>query len=453
MSSYKILVDSLRPINLPVALPSVGYKTGVVGDTLPASKPRYIDLLKITIYPNMNWLQLAILPVVICYFNIMMAATALREEMLNPVLDDHAIFANLDDIPEGNLEPKRRRIAEDHSDVIDSNPDSPNSSADSFDTLMSSSLSGFSDHPHNPGSTVDRESWEMDTPHKTEAHRVPSSWGSGGSTKASIEAQGEMIQALREHFRQSKVLVEAKQRSQRNSGISRSTNERTGFNWPKDPIPLKDEVGFEENQFTTAGKRKRPYGSDEGPIAGRDNRIDAQKAEIAELYNMGKLKQVERVRFGGLSMDMITGSKSKTIWRSDDLDSLEGKHVSFRLPFPNRIGGANRRADSLSNRIRKIRNKLDDLYSISNMENPTKKELLEIENPRKSLLDWYDDLIFTNTEDHPPLLGSGPFNGEKNFNEAQKAMHWALTSSKKLNQEEATKIAQFLLGRYNKSTA
>ncbi|POW02803.1 hypothetical protein PSHT_11933 [Puccinia striiformis] len=404
MSSYKILVDSLRPINLPVALPSVGYKTGVVGDTLPASKPRYIDLLKITIYPNMNWLQLAILPVVICYFNIMMAATALREEMLNPVLDDHAIFANLDDIPEGNLEPKRRRIAEDHSDVIDSNPDSPNSSADSFDTLMSSSLSGFSDHPHNPGSTVDRESWEMDTPHKTEAHRVPSSWGSGGSTKASIEAQGEMIQALREHFRQSKVLVEAKQRSQRNSGISRSTNERTGFNWPKDPIPLKDEVGFEENQFTTAGKRKRPYGSDEGPIAGRDNRIDAQKAEIAELYNMGKLKQVERVRFGGLSMDMITGSKN-------------------------------------------------DLYSISNMENPTKKELLEIENPRKSLLDWYDDLIFTNTEDHPPLLGSGPFNGEKNFNEAQKAMHWALTSSKKLNQEEATKIAQFLLGRYNKSTA
>ncbi|POW16341.1 hypothetical protein PSTT_01467 [Puccinia striiformis] len=395
----------------PVALPSVGYKTGVI-----------------TIYPNMNWLQLAILPVVICYFNIMMAATALREEMLNPVLDDHAIFANLDDIPEGNLEPKRRRIAEDHSDVIDSNPDSPNSSADSFDTLMSSSLSGFSDHPHNPGSTVDRESWEMDTPHKTEAHRVPSSWGSGGSTKASIEAQGEMIQALREHFRQSKVLVEAKQRSQRNSGISRSTNERTGFNWPKDPIPLKDEVGFEENQFTTTGERKRPYGST------RDQ------------------SQV-RVRFGGLSMDMITGSKSKTIWRSDDLDSLEGKHVSFRLPFPNRIGGANRRADSLSNRIRKIRNKLDDLYSISNMENPTKKELLEIENPRKSLLDWYDDLIFTNTEDHQPLLGSGPFNGEKNFNEAQKAMHWALTSSKKLNQEEATKIAQFLLGRYNKSTA
>ncbi|KAI9611483.1 hypothetical protein H4Q26_008435 [Puccinia striiformis f. sp. tritici PST-130] len=359
-----------------------------------------------------------------------MAATALREEMLNPVLDDHTIFANLDDIPEGNLEPKRRRIAEDHSDVIDSNPDSPNSSADSFDTLMSSSLSGFSDHPHNPGSTVDRESWEMDTPHKTEAHRVPSSWGSGGSTKASIEAQGEMIQALREHFRQSKVLVEAKQRSQRNSGISRSANERTGFNWPKDPTPLKDEVGFEENRFTTTGERKRPYGSNEGPIAGRENRIDAQKAEIAELYNIGKLKQVERVRFGGLSMDMITGSKSKTIWRSDDWivwrENMSPSDYHFQIELEGQTDG----------RI-----------------NPTKKELLEIENPRKSLLDWYDDLIFTNTEDHPPLLGSGPFNGEKNFNEAQKAMHWALTSSKKLNQEEATKIAQFLLGRYNKSTA
>ncbi|POW23309.1 hypothetical protein PSHT_00318 [Puccinia striiformis] len=401
----------------------------------------------------MNRLQLAILPAVICYFNIIMAATALQEEMFHPVLDDHSIFAHLDDIPGGDLKPKRRRIAEDHSYLIDSNPDSPNSSADSFDTLMSSYLSGSYDHSHNPVSTIGRESWELDTPDRIEAHRVPSSWASGGLSKASIGAQGERIQAPREHLRQSKVLVETKQRSQGNPGVSRSTNEQTGLNSPKGPTPLKDEVDFEAKQFTTTHKCKRPYGSTKGTIADRENQIDAQEDQIARLYNMGKQKQVERVYFGGLSMDMITGSKSRTIWRSNDLDSLKGSHVYFRLPFPYRIGGAHNRASSLLGRIRKIGNKLDDLHSISiNMEKPKKKELLEIGNPQKSLRDWYDDLIFKNTEDHPPLLGAGPFNGQKKFNQAQKVMHQALTQPKRLNRDETIHIAESLLEIYNRSS-
>ncbi|KAH9469815.1 hypothetical protein Pst134EA_007092 [Puccinia striiformis f. sp. tritici] len=72
----------------------------------------------------MNRLQLTLLRVLILYLNVMMAVTALYE-MFNPVPDDHYIFANLDDIPGGELEPKRRRIAEDHSYVIDPNPNTP----------------------------------------------------------------------------------------------------------------------------------------------------------------------------------------------------------------------------------------------------------------------------------------------------------------------------------------
>ncbi|KAI9601529.1 hypothetical protein H4Q26_001353 [Puccinia striiformis f. sp. tritici PST-130] len=60
---------------------------------------------------------------------------------------------------------------------------------------------------------------------------------------------------------QSKVLVETKQLSQSNAGVSRSINEQTGLNLPKGPTPLEDEVNFEENQLTTTHKRKRPYGS------------------------------------------------------------------------------------------------------------------------------------------------------------------------------------------------
>ncbi|KAI9616301.1 hypothetical protein KEM48_005215 [Puccinia striiformis f. sp. tritici PST-130] len=404
----------------------------------------------------MNRLQLTLLRVLILYLNVMMAVTALYE-MFNPVPDDHYIFANLDDIPGGELEPKRRRIAEDHSYVIDPNPNTPPSGADFFDTLMPSYLPGFSDHTNNPGSTpssiptIKRESWELGPPDRTETHGVPSAWASGGLTRAPIEAPDELTQAFRKHLRQAQSGVHRGIRV----SISRPPNEGTGLQLPKVPTPMKYGVGFRENRFTTAQERRRPYGLGKGPIADFKRQINDQKVQMEALYNIGRKQHVEKVEFGGLSIEISFGRKNQPHQLAKEISSLEGKDVFFRVPYPRGAGTAATKWESMASRIKRIGDSLDDLYSnsITNIEKLNQRELAEITHSRKALLDWYYNLIFTDTGDHPPLLGSTPFDRRRKFNEAQKVIHRILTGRKGLHHAQSTSFAEELLKIYKRSVA
>ncbi|POW01136.1 hypothetical protein PSHT_12706, partial [Puccinia striiformis] len=352
----------------------------------------------------MNRLQLTLLRVLILYLNVMMAVTALYE-MFNPVPDDHYIFANLDDIPGGELEPKRRRIAEDHSYVIDPNPNTPPSGADFFDTLMPSYLPGFSDHTNNPGSTpsyiptIDRESWELGPPDRTESPWSPIGLGERRIDESAYRSPDEITQAFREHLRQAQSGV-----SQRNPSISRPPNEGTGLQLPEVATPLEYGVGFEENRFTTAQERRRPYGLSKGPIADFKRQINDQKVQMEALYNIGRKQHVEKVEFGGLSFR----AQESTSPAGKGNISLEGKDVFFRVPYPRGAGTAATKWESMAGRIKRIGDSLDDLYrnSITDIEKLNQRELAEITHSRKALLDWYYNLIFTDTEDHPPLLES-----------------------------------------------
>ncbi|KAI9620091.1 hypothetical protein KEM48_008366 [Puccinia striiformis f. sp. tritici PST-130] len=73
----------------------------------------------------------------IVFFHLYLAnviLAAFKEEVIDP-----SIFAGLEDIPDGELDPKRRRLLSDHySRSMSSNPESSQSSYDIFDTPLSS---------------------------------------------------------------------------------------------------------------------------------------------------------------------------------------------------------------------------------------------------------------------------------------------------------------------------
>ncbi|POW16344.1 hypothetical protein PSTT_01468, partial [Puccinia striiformis] len=160
------------------------------------------------------------------------------------------------------------------------------------------------------------------------------------------------------------------------SGLLSFTNEETGSQPSKGPSTLIGQVSYDQKQFTTTQEGKRTYGATElkqGPIPDLENRLNKNKSEqMEELYGLGGNIEIPSLLQITLGLKYHgNGTQRFGEYGYQDQNDCE-----------------------------------DDLHSTSGMEKPQQTEPLEIGNRRQALLDWYYDSIFTDTEEHPPLLGS-----------------------------------------------
>ncbi|KAI7960815.1 hypothetical protein MJO28_001304 [Puccinia striiformis f. sp. tritici] len=493
----------------------------------------------------------------IVFFHLYLAnviLAAFKEEVIDP-----SIFAGLEDIPDGELDPKRRRLLSDHySRSMSSNPESSQSSYDIFDTPLSSHSSDMMyDHDvgrpksaftHNPRVGNDFEDIKgslkvvQERPNALQALRqslaplkipMPYVQSEKGTQHSALEAEVEeqlpevrlelVTPTLTEN--QARMAVNPEQKLEsllfHYSPLSTSKRPRTAkienLANPVDykagidiaPITSQDAGQSVTKQKTPGEKnvprkpRKKPIGRsktnrakamkfeegsesadrssydqilqnlDEQAHQSMDKqtiedsqaahdlraRIEGKRKAIKNLYDKDQTKalgQAARRKIGEVEMEIAYGLGSRELATEEN---SEGHNVYYRILIKSRgKPSAKIKARRLVGKIKLIGAALDRLHNLFALKKLDEKLLGDHTNgAHQELLEWFYNLIFTDTIDHPPLLGRTritfpiELNPNKHFNQPQKILQGVLSNGVVLEKDEAAFVARELMALWYQS--
>ncbi|OAV99500.1 hypothetical protein PTTG_25395 [Puccinia triticina 1-1 BBBD Race 1] len=167
-------------------------------------------------------------------------------------------------------------------------------------------------------------------------------------------------------------------------------------------------------------------------------KLDRKHNEIAAFYAYLKSSK----KMGG-SLKELGGLKM--IVRQEDFGARPLQNFHIRLPTEERYqrsGGY----DPVRSKIDKISAALNSYHNLYYKNKADLTILGRTKQSNTELLEWFYEQMFTNTDNHPPLLGEvEQIEHRKKFTQAQQYLHVALNRSGQLNQYELGYLATHLL--------
>ncbi|EFP90482.2 uncharacterized protein PGTG_16069 [Puccinia graminis f. sp. tritici CRL 75-36-700-3] len=441
----------------------------------------------------MTRIRLTFLGLVLCYSNVVitMAGEGMTSLSHPPAHDmDQWMSDHLDDITDCNLlvPSNKPRLSDEHTHSINLDSDNPNSNE--FIEGYSSDLFHSPESPRSDSSSSYSVGSEFRDKDMHEA--VNSYQPSVAMVKEGGQAQELKVADQQADQHESLSSVKSKPRSQRQTG-SDSAPATWGSRGQlmEGPLPdqgqelespdnLKNDVVLLQKAQRATRKRKTPVQASTGvPYSAMDDGkltdklviyarklSESQSAEDREAFRIvqaqiaaerEKLIELQRLQVTDASREQLDNKivqepdselteRQIFIFRNPPPDS---DSVSIRLLRDNRTKGAIYVGERLVTRVDKVAQFLDifdHLFSRLALNNNERGIRPAQAGDHREVLDRFYNLIFTETMEHPPLMGSAKRSslaGEqpKKFSPAQMSLYKVLTQRPELTNAQAAAVA------------
>ncbi|KAA1101994.1 hypothetical protein PGT21_034781 [Puccinia graminis f. sp. tritici] len=398
---------------------------------------------------------------------------------------DLKMFENLDDIADCNLlvPSNKPRLSDEHTHSINLDSDNPNSnefiescSSGVYDGSTSSKSDSSSSYSHVGSAFTDKDTHDaVNSYRQIPLPLLKEEGGQPQGSKVDHQAQFESLptakpkpssqrhtasdsapvtwesstQLMKGHLPQAQVSVNTQRPDdlkkafflQRAQPMNRKRKMPVQVYTDNDKL-LEDLIIYSQNLIQSQSTKDRDA------LRVVQDQIDAKQDEIAQLQARS-LSKASRVKLGRLLVqkpDLEFSEREIYIFQ----ESPDSQSVTIRLLAHNEKKGPKHRAKKLVTRINYIAQYLDGfdhLFSLLGLDERQRPGSGSEPVGEREVLKWFYELIFVDTQDHPPLMGpaelSLPLSEEqqKKYSPAQMILRKAFTQESELTSAQAAAVA------------